>query len=131
MKNKILALTLSMIIAMPCVLHAEGVEIQLFEVVGMGFLPGDNPLDDPDQSNPTPPRPTSFHATINGTLLSINKLESTIPSAQATVVNATTGGIVLNQQFTTSLSEQISTQGVYVLHIQTDGGALVGQFLVQ
>ena len=131
MKSKILALALSMLIAMPCFLHAEEVEIQLFEVVGMGFIPGDDPLDDPDKEGTNPPRPTNFHATINGTLLSINKLESTIPSAQATVVNATTGGIVLNQQFTTSLSEQISTQGVYVLHIQTDGGALVGQFLVQ
>jgi len=131
MKLKIIVWALTSLFAMPCVLHAEEIEIQLMEVIQMGTLPGDDPLDGPDEAPDTPPRPTSFHATINGTLLSINKLESTIPSAQATVVNATTGGIVLNQQFTTSLSEQISTQGVYVLHIQTDGGALVGQFLVQ
>lgn len=131
MKTKILALVLGVLFAMPCVLCAEEIEITLFEVVGMGLIPGDNPLDDEERMGDNPTRPTDFHATINGTLLSINKLESTIPSAQATVVNATTGGIVLNQQFTTSLSEQISTQGVYVLHIQTDGGALVGQFLVQ
>ena len=58
-------------------------------------------------------------------------METSIPSAQATVVNAQTGSIVINQQFTTSLSEQIATQGVYVLHIETAGGALVGQFIVQ
>ena len=97
----------------------------------MQTLPGDNPLDDPYQSPTVPPRPGSFRATINGNALSITKREASIPSAQATVVNASTGSIVVNQQFTTSLSEQINTAGVYVLHIQTDGGALVGQFIVQ
>ena len=97
----------------------------------MGTLPGDGPLDDSHQSPNNPPSPTSFRATINGNALAVNKLDTSIPSAQATVVNASTGGIVVNQQFTTSLSEQISNAGVYVLHIQTAGGALVGQFIVQ
>lgn len=110
---------------------AEEVVIQLMEVVGMTPLPGDNPLDGPDHMEPTPTRPTDFHATIDGNTLSITKEEPTIPSAQAVVVNASTGGIVLNQQFTTSLQEQISNAGVYVLHIETEGGALVGQFIVQ
>ena len=57
--------------------------------------------------------------------------EEVVPSAQAIVVNASTGGIVLNQQFTNSLNEQIPNTGVYVLHIETEGGALVGQFIVQ
>ena len=131
MKNKILILALSLLFAMPCILHAEEIEIQLMEVIGMSTIPGDDPLDDPEQSDPEPPRPTDFRATINGNSLSINKLESTIPSAQATVVNASTGSIVVNQQFTSSLFEQISNSGVYVLHIQTAGGALVGQFVVQ
>ena len=131
MKKSILALALGLLLAMPCVLHAEEVEIQLMEVISMQPLPGDDPLDDPDQTPKEPPRPTNFHATINMNNLSIIKLEESIPSAQATVVNATTGGIVLNQQFTTSLSEQITNAGVYVLHIETTGGALVGQFMVQ
>ena len=114
-----------------CVLRAEEFEIQLMEVIGMQPLPGDDPLDGPSQSPDVPPRPTDFHATLNGNNLSIIKLEESIPSAQATVVNASTGSIVLNQQFTTSLSEQISNAGVYVLHIETTGGALVGQFMVQ
>jgi hypothetical protein len=97
----------------------------------MNVMPGDNPLDDPIQNPGDPPRPTSFRATINGNTLAIQKLESTIPSAQATVVNASTGSIVVNQQFTTSYQGQISNAGVYVLHIQTEGGALVGQFVVQ
>jgi hypothetical protein len=131
MKTKLLALALSVLLAMPCVLRAEEVEIQLMEVIGMQPLPGDDPLDDPIQSPSAPPRPRSFRATINGTTLSILKQDEAIPSAQATVVNASTGGIVVNQQFTSALQEQISNAGVYVLHIQTAGGALVGQFMVQ
>ena len=131
MRKTILALALGILTTMPCVLLAEEVEIQLMEVITMQPLSGDSPMDSSETETPTPTRPNNFHATINGNHLSIIKLEESIPSAQATVVNATTGGIVLNQQFITSLSEQISNAGVYVLHIETAGGALVGQFMVQ
>lgn len=129
--RKILSLALVALLTMPCVLHAEVIEIQLMEVIQMGTLPGNDPLDGPTQSDENPTRPTSFHATIDGHSLSIIKQEPAIPSAQARVVNASTGSIVLNQQFTNSLQEQISNTGVYVLHIETAGGALVGQFVVQ
>ena len=131
MKKCFLFVALSALLAMPCILRAEEVEIQLMEVIQMTPLPGVDPLDDSNQSDPNPTRPTDFRATINGNTLSIEKREEAIPSAQATVVNAATGGVVVNQQFTTTLSEQIATQGVYVLHIETAGGALVGQFIVQ
>ena len=131
MKKSLLALAVGALLAMPCVLHAEEIEIQLVEVIQMTPLPGYDPLDDPEQSEPTPTRPRDFRATINGNTLSVSKENEDIPSAQATVVNAATGGVVVNQQFTTTLSEQIATQGVYVLHIETAGGALVGQFVVQ
>lgn len=131
MKTKFLSLVLCALFAMPCVLQAEEIEIQLSQVIQIGFIPGDGPLDDSGTSTNNPPSPNSFRATINGNALSITKREASIPSAQATVVNASTGGIVVNQQFTNSLSEQINTAGVYVLHIQTDGGALVGQFIVE
>ena len=131
MKKSLLALAVGALLAMPCVLHAEEIEIQLVEVIQMTPLPGYDPLDDPEQSEPTPTRPNDFRATINGNTLSIEKREEAIPSAQVTVVNAATGGVVVNQQFTTTLSEQIATQGVYVLHIETAGGALTGQFVVQ
>lgn len=131
MRKSFTALVLCVLLTIPCVVRAEEVEIQLMEVITMQPLPGDDPLDGPEQSPGEPPRPNNFRATINVNNLSITKLESSIPSAQATVVNASTGGIVLNQQFTNSLSQQISNAGVYVLHIQTTGGALVGQFMVQ
>lgn len=131
MRKRITALLLGMLLLMPCMLRAEEIEIQLMEVIGMQPIPGEDPLDDPEQTPPNPTRPRSFRATINGNTLSILKQDEAIPSAQATVVNASTGGIVVNQQFSTSLSEQISNTGVYVLHIQTAGGALVGQFVVQ
>lgn len=131
MKKSLLALAVGALLAMPCVLHAEEIEIQLVEVIQMTPLPGYDPLDDPEQSEPTPTRPRDFRATINGNTLSVSKENEAIPSAQATVVNAATGGVVVHQQFTTTLSEQISTSGVYALRIETAGGALVGQFVVQ
>ena len=131
MKSKIIIMALSLLLVVPCVLRAEEAEIQLMEVVEMGAIEGDNPLDDPDQTPKEPPRPTNFRATINGNSLSINKQEASIPSAQAIVVNASTGNVVLNQQFTSSLQHQIANSGVYVLRIQTVNGALVGQFVVQ
>jgi hypothetical protein len=131
MKTKFIALVLSLLIAMPCVLHAEEIEIQLMEVIGMTPLPGDDPLDDSNQSPGVPPRPNDFRATIDGTTLTVNKQEASIPSAQAIVVNASTGSVVVNQPFTTSISRQIPNAGAYILRIQTANGALVGQFVVQ
>ena len=131
MKAKIIALALGVLLAMPFALRAEEVEITLTEVITMQPLPGDGPLDSPEQSPIVPTRPTDFRATIDGNFLSVTKQNDSIPSAQATVVNASTGSIVLNQQFTNSVSQQISNAGVYVLHIETAGGALVGQFMVQ
>ena len=131
MRKCFLFVALSALLAMHCILRAEEVEIQLEEVIQMTPLPGDDPLDGAEQSGTNPTRPNNFRATINGNTLSIEKREAAIPSAQAIVVNAATGGVVVNQQFTTTLSEQIATQGVYVLHIETAGGTLVGQFVVQ
>ena len=131
MRKCFLFVALSALLAMPCILRAQEVEIQLVEVIQMTPLPGEDPLDGNDHMIPTPTRPTDFRATINGNTLSVSKENEAIPSAQATVVNASTGGVVVNQQFTTTLSEQISAQGVYALRIETAGGALVGQFVVQ
>lgn len=116
---------------MPCVLRAEEVVIQLMEVVAMSPIPGDDPLDDPFQSPNDPPRPTSFHATIDGHFLRVIKQDANIPSAQVAVVNASNGGLVLNQLMTDSMEETISNNGVYVLRIATAGGDLVGQFIVE
>lgn len=131
MKNLFFILALGALFVTPSILRAEEIEIQLFEVVSMTPLPGDNPLDDPGHMGHTPTDPTQFRATINGNYLSVENLSNDIPSAQAIVVNASTGNIVVNEQFTESLEEQIPSAGVYVLNIQTAYGALTGQFLVQ
>ena len=47
----------------------EEVEIVLMEV--SGFLPGDNPLDNPEQEGNNPPHPLDFRATITGRILEI------------------------------------------------------------
>ena len=132
MKQKFFIVALSVILfALPSILLAEEVQIQLFEVVGMSPFPGDNPLDGDDHLGNIPPRPGDFLATINGNALSVTILNEDIPSAQALVVNVATSNIVVNAQFTESLEEQIPSAGVYVLNIQTANGALTGQFLVQ
>lgn len=131
MKTKIFTLVLAVLFLMPYALRAEEVAIQLMEVVTMSPIPGDDPLDGPEQSGNNPTRPTSFHATIDGHFLRIIKQDSNIPFAQVSVVAASNGGMVLNQAMTDSMEETISNNGVYVLHIETDGGALVGQFIVE
>lgn len=131
MKVKIITLILGILFVVPCVLRAEEMEIPLIEVVGMEVIDGDNPLDGPDQSPSVPTRPGNFRATINGNSLTILKQEEAIPSAQAVVVNAATGSVVVNEQFTNSLSRPIANAGVYVLRIATAGGDLVGQFIVE
>ena len=97
----------------------------------MESIGGLNPLDNPDQNPDTPPTPNGFRASINGNSLVIEKQDEAIPSAQATVVNASTGNVVLNQPFTDSLQEQVASAGVYVLRIETAGGALTGRFIVE
>ena len=131
MKNKFITLTLITLFAMPVFLCAEEMEIPLMEVVGMEVIEGDNPLDGPDRSGTDPTRPRDFRATINGNSLTVLKQEEAIPSAQAVVVNASTGSVVVNEQFTNSLSRPITNAGVYVLRIATAGGDLVGQFIVE
>lgn len=131
MRKCFLFVALSALLAMPCILRAEEVEIQLVEVIQMTPLPGDDPLDGAEQSGTNPTRPTDFRATINGNALTITTQNTDIPSAQAIVVNAATGGVVVNAQFSNSVQEQISNSGIYVLRIETAGGALVGQFVVQ
>ncbi len=131
MKTKIFTLVLAVFFLMPYALRAEEVAIQLMEVVTMSPIPGDDPLDGPEQSGNNPTRPTSFHATIDGHFLRIIKQDSNIPSAQVSVVAASNGGMVLNQALTDSMEETISNNGVYVLRIATAGGDLVGQFIVE
>ena len=131
MKKLLIALVLGALLTIPSILHAEEVEIKLSVVLEMESIGGFNPLDDPEPVGETPPRPTSFRASINGNSLVIEKQDEAIPSAQATVVNASTGNVVLNQQFTDSLQEQVASAGVYVLRIETAGGALTGRFIVE
>lgn len=131
MKTRIFALALAVFFLMPSVLRADEVVIQLMEVITMSPLPGDDPLDGPIQNPDVPTRPNDFRATIDGHFLRVTKQNANIPSAQVAVVNASNGGLVLNELMTDSMEETISNTGVYVLHIETDGGALVGQFVVQ
>ena len=131
MKTKFFTLVLSALFLMPCALRAEEVVIQLMEVVTMSPIPGDDPLDGPEQSGNNPTRPNDFRATVDGQFLRVTKQNANITSAQVAVVNASNGGLVLNQVMTESMEEIISNNGVYVLHIETEGGAIVGQFIVQ
>lgn len=131
MKTKLVIFVLGILLALPCALRAEEVEILLTEVVSMSTFPGEDPMDGPGRSGYEPACPTCFRATIDGHYLRIVKQAEEIPSAQVSVVNATNGGLVLNQSMTDFMEETISDTGVYMLHIETEGGALTGQFIVQ
>ena len=106
---------------------ADEVEIELFEV--SGFLPGDNPLDDPEHGGggTTPPQPGDFRATIAGHTLSIT---SGTYSAQV-IVRDELGTPVLNRQFVGGTIEQLSTSGNYSLEINSGSLTLVGVFEAQ
>lgn len=106
---------------------ADEVEIELFEV--SGFLPGDNPLDDPIHGGggDTPPQPNEFRATITGHTLSIT---SGTYSAQV-IVRDELGTPVLNRQFVGGTIEQLSTSGNYSLEINSGSLTLVGMFAAQ
>jgi len=130
MRKSFIALVLGVLFTIPCVLHAEEVEIQLFEMVGMSPIPGDDPLDGPHEEGTTPTRPRDFRATINGNILTVTILEPAIPSAQLYVWGASNTPVVNTTVYSTS-TEWISNSGSYSLEIQTAGGTLVGQFAVQ
>jgi hypothetical protein len=131
MKVKFLVCAFSLLFALPLFVHAEEVEIPLVVVLEMESIGGFEPTDSSTEKDKTPPRPTDFRASINGNSLVIEKQDEAIPSAHATVVNASTGNVVLNQPFTDSLQEQVASAGVYVLRIETAGGALTGRFIVE
>ncbi len=103
----------------------DEVEIELFEV--SGFLPGDNPLDDEEQSPPTPVHPNDFRATIAGRTLAIT---SGVHSAQV-IVRDGSGSTVLNTQFVGGTVEQLSNSGAYSLEIHSGSLTLVGAFVAQ
>lgn len=118
------------LLALPAVqISALGdeVEIELFEV--SGFLPGDNPLDDPIHGGggDTPPHPNDFRATIAGSTLAIT---SGTHSARV-IVRDNTGTSVLDRQFVGGTIEQLSTSGNYSLEINSGSLTLVGVFAAQ
>lgn len=127
--SKLLWLFVSLfLLAVPAVqTYASGdeVEIELFEV--SGFLPGNDPLGNPDQEGETPPQPTDFRATIAGSTLAIT---SGTHSARV-IVRDNTGTSVLDRQFVVGTMEQLSTPGAYSLEIQSGTLTLVGMFDAQ
>jgi hypothetical protein len=103
----------------------DEVEIELLEV--SGFLPGDNPFDNPINGSDDPPRPLDFRATIAGRTLAIT---SGVHSAQV-IVRDGSGSTVLNTQFVGGTVEQLSNSGAYSLEIHSGSLTLVGAFVAQ
>ena len=103
----------------------EEVEIVLMEV--SGFLPGDNPLDNPEQEGNNPPHPLDFRATITGRILEI-----TSGPHDARVIVRNSGNMqVLDRQFVGGTIEQLPAAGNYSLEIQSGSLTLVGVFDAQ
>ena len=87
MKVKLLLCAFSLLCALPCFVRAGEVEIPLVVVLEMESIGGFEPTDSSTEKDKTPPRPTSFRASINGNSLVIEKQDEAIPSAQATGCN--------------------------------------------
>ena len=97
----------------------------------MGTIPGDDPLDNPDQYPDEPPSPTSFRATIDGSVLNVSIEDISIPSARMRVTRQSTQTMVVNRLFSSAAIEQMPATDSYLLEIETEGGALIGYFNVQ
>ena len=109
-------------------IFAFGDEVEIVLMEASGFLPGNNPLDNPDQGGgDTPPQPNEFRATINGQTLAIS---SGTHSAQLIVFDEL-GEEVLIRQFVGGTIEQISVPGFYSLEIQSGSLTLIGVFEAQ
>ena len=130
MTKKIFALALGLILAMPFVLFAEEqeVEIELIEVVGAGFIPGDNPLDGPGQSGVDPTDPSQFYASITGRLLAVNVSNS---NNTQVIVRNSAGNVVVNTQFVGNTAQQLNASGAHTIEIHNGGMTLVGNFQAQ
>ena len=125
--SKMLLLFVSLILAFAPTVKTtaldDEVEIELMEVAG--FLPGDNPLDDPLLGGDTPTRPNEIRATIAGSLLSVTSDNSNLTRV---IVRNSAGNIVLNRQFVGGTMEQLGTTGTHSIEIQNGGMTLVGMF---
>ena len=100
-------------------------EIQLFEVVGIGDLVGDDPLGNPHQQDPIPPRPNDFHATISGRILEVSVDNSNLTTV---IVRNAAGNTVVDDSFYALTSQQLSSAGTYTLEIHNADMTLIGQF---
>ena len=127
--SKMLLLFVSLILAFaPTVQTAafdDEVEIELFEVVGAGFIGGDDPFDSPHEEGTNPPQPTDFRATIAGSQLSVTADNSNLTRV---IVRNSAGNVVLNRQFVGGTMEQLGTTGTHSIEIQNGGMTLVGMF---
>ena len=125
--SKMLLLFVSLILAFAPTVKTtaldDEVEIELMEVAG--FLPGDNPLDDPLIGGDTPPSPADFRATIAGSMLSVTADNGSLTRV---IVRNSAGNIVLNRQFVGGTMEQLGTTGTHSIEIQNGGMTLVGMF---
>lgn len=106
---------------------ASGNEVEIVLMEVSGFLPGNDPLGNPQQEGDDPPRPTDFFASIDGSTLEI----TSGTNAAQLIVFDDLGTPVINRQFVGGTIEQISVPGNYTLVIQSGSLTLIGVFEAQ
>ena len=76
MAKRFLSIVLCILFATPAsILRAEETEITLFETILIGYVGGDDPMDDPELPGSIDP-PTRFRASISQRILSVTSLVS-------------------------------------------------------
>ena len=127
MRTKLIFLLCCLTLTISNIVFADELEteIQLFEIIESGYPIGDDPLGNPKQEGYTPPRPTDFHATIEGRTLAISVDNENMNTA---IVRNSAGTAVINQQFVGYNAAILTSAGDYTIEIYNSSLTLVGQF---
>ena len=130
MKTKQFCVMCCLLFATSLVVHSDNneIEIPLYEIVDMGILFDDEPLDSPIHSGETPPRPNQFNATISNKTLMVSAEN---PNTTTVIVRNQTGDNILNQQFVGITSELLNSSGYHTIEIYNGNLKLIGQFYIQ
>lgn len=137
MAKRFLSIVLCILFATPAsILRADETEIPLFETITMGYISGDDPLDDLGDDEINPPIGNRFRATLNIRTLSITSLVAA-GTVNVAVLDYHDEIVFYQQMFfpSANIIRQIFADnwysGSYTLYISSIGYAYQGEFEIE